>query len=76
MSKGYKFEEGLSLSYGDNKLTLKVLPGSRTQSSFLTIVAEELFAIDPEDAIGFTLEEPDVLDLIGHLLLAYAKMRK
>jgi len=76
MSKGYEFEKGLSLTYGSNNLTLKVFPGSRTQSSFLTIVAEELLATDPEDAIGFTLEEPDVLDLIGHLLLAYAKMRK
>ena len=47
MSKGYEFEKGLSLTYGSNNLTLKVFPGSRTQSSFLTIVAEELFATDP-----------------------------
>ncbi len=76
MRKTYEFEEGLSLSYGDNKLTLKVLPGSRTQSSFLTIVAQELFTSDPEDAICFWLDESDVIDFIGQLLLAYAKMRK
>jgi len=76
MRKSYEFEEGLSLTYGDNNLTLTVIPGSRTQSSTLMVVAEEIFATDPEDAIGFILDESDVLDLIGHLLLAYAKMRK
>ena len=75
MNTGYDVEEGKSLTYGDITLTLNVLPGSRTQSSTLTIVAQELFA-GPEDAIAFRLEESDVLDLIGHLLLAYAKMRK
>ena len=76
MRKSYEFEEGLSLTYGDNNLTLTVIPGSRTQSSTLMVVAEEIFATDPEDAIGFILDESDVLDLIGHLLLAYGKMRK
>ena len=74
MNKGYEFEEGLSLTYGGPNLTLRVISGTRTQPSSLMIVAQELFT-DSEDAVVFRLDEPEVLDLIGHLFLAYAKMK-
>ena len=75
MNKGYELEEDLSLTYGGPTLRLHVISGTRTQPSSLVFVAQDLFT-DPEDAVAFKLEEPDVLDLIGHLILAYAKMRK
>lgn len=75
MNKENEFEEGLSLTYGGPDLMLQIISGTRTQPSSLIMVAQELFT-DPEDAVVFNLKESEVLDLIGHLLLAYAKMRK